>query len=63
MQSLLIFLKFVPLCLLLYMLCCIYNFFQSFDLSFLCFTQFRGGSHGLNFDNFRDADPLSTERN
>ena len=63
MQSLLIFLKFVHLCLLLYMLCCIHNFFSSFDLSFLCFTQFRGGSHCLDLDNFRDADPLSTERN
>ena len=30
--------------------CIIYTFFSCFEQLFLCFTQFGGGSHDLNFD-------------
>ena len=38
--------------------CVIYTVFELFERIFLCSTQFVGGSHGLNFDKFRETAPL-----
>ena len=39
--------------------CAIYTIFSCFEQLFLCFCQFGGSWHFLNFDKFRDAVPLS----
>ena len=39
--------------------CVIYTFLYCFERLFLCFTQFGGSSHSLNFDKFRDTASLT----
>ena len=57
MQSVSISFKFAHACLLLYFYV-ICTFFSCFERLFLCFTQFGGGSHSLDFDKFCDTAPL-----
>ena len=56
-QSVSILLKFIHRCLLLYLLCHLYNLFLSFEQLFsLCSSQFCSRSNCLNFEKYRDTD-------